>query len=100
MQNIQIMNDEQTHISEYASYVKTIIILLLLTALNIIFAGIDPVSFTPAILLAISCLQAYIALSWLMHLRFDNKLFRFLVMGVFFLFFVVIVILFLDYKLR
>jgi caa(3)-type oxidase subunit IV len=94
------MSEEKPHITEYATYAKAIIALILLTAINIALAGIKPVPFTPAIIMAISCIQAYIALAWLMHLKFDSNLFRFLVFGVFFLFFVVIVILFLDYKLR
>lgn len=94
------MSDEKPHITEYATYAKAVIALLVLAAINIALAGLKPVSFTPAIIMIISCIQAYIALAWLMHLKFDSGLFRFLVSGVFFLFFIVIVILFLDYKLR
>jgi caa(3)-type oxidase subunit IV len=94
------MNEEKPHITEYATYAKAVIAILLLAAINIALAGIKPVSFTPAIIMVISCIQAYIALAYLMHLKFDSSLFRFLVFGVFFLFFIVIVILFLDYKLR
>lgn len=94
------MNEEKPHITEYATYAKAVIAILLLAAINIALAGIEPVSFTPAIIMLISCIQAYIALAYLMHLKFDSSLFRLLVFGVFFLFLIVIVILFLDYKLR
>lgn len=94
------MSGEKPHITEYATYAKAIIAILLLAVINIGLAGIKPVPFTPAIIMIISCIQAYIALAYLMHLKFDSGLFRFLVFGVFFLFFIVIVILFLDYKLR
>ena len=94
------MDNEKSHITEYASYARTVVVLLLLTALNIIVANLKLASFAPAIIMVISSIQAFIALSWLMHLKFDSRLFRFLVFGVFFLFFIVIVILFLDYKLR
>lgn len=94
------MNEEKPHITEYATYAKAVIAILFLAAINIVLTGIKPVPFTPAIIMVISCVQAYIALAYLMHLKFDSGLFRFLVFGVFFLFFIVIVILFLDYKLR
>jgi caa(3)-type oxidase subunit IV len=94
------MDEHKTHIKSYEMYVKTVIILLVLAALNIIIATIGPVAFKPVIIMLITCVQAFIALAWLMHLKFDNILFRSLVIGVFVLFFVTIVILFLDYNLR
>lgn len=94
------MHNEKPHITEYTTYTKAVIVLLFLAALNIALAGIQSVPFKPAFIMLISCIQAFIALTWLMHLKFDSRLLRFLVFGVFFLFFVTIVILFLDYYLR
>jgi cytochrome c oxidase subunit IV len=81
-------------------YAKAVIVLMVLATCNIVIAEIKPVPYTSAIIMIITCIQAFIALSWLMHLRFDNKLFRFLVLGVFVLYAMTIVILFLDYNLR
>jgi cytochrome c oxidase subunit 4 len=48
----------------------------------------------------IATVQAAIALNWFMHLKWDNKLIRALVIGLFLLYAVVIVITFLDYEFR
>jgi cytochrome c oxidase subunit 4 len=84
----------------YPMYARTAIILLILTALNIFLASLERVSNKQVVILLICSLQAYIVLNWFMHLKFDNKFLKYLVLGIFIFFFVIIVITFLDYKFR
>jgi cytochrome c oxidase subunit IV len=94
------MNNDKLHIAGYGMYVKTLIVLLILTALNITLATLSHGSWTAGIILLIASVQAGITLTWFMHLRWDNRLFRIMVMGVFTLYVIVIIITFLDYNFR
>jgi cytochrome c oxidase subunit IV len=93
------MSNETKHTETYSKYGIVAIVLLAFSALNILMAG-SSLSWAPALIIFIACIQAYIALSWFMHLRYDNVFLRVLVFGVFMLFAVVVVITFLDYKFR
>jgi cytochrome c oxidase subunit IV len=94
------MENEKNHITEYSTYVIVWAVLLLLTAVNIMIATASHGKWIAPIISLISIIQAGIALNWFMHLRWDNKLFRGLVIGVFLLYAVVLIITFLDYKFR
>lgn len=92
--------NETHHHEGYRVYAITAIVLLALTALNIFIAGLSHSVIISGIIIFISMVQAFIALTWFMHLRYDNMLFKSLVIGVFFLYAVVIVITFFDYLFR
>jgi cytochrome c oxidase subunit IV len=94
------MKDEHSHIASYRMYAKTLIILLFLTALNIILAILKPVDWTNGIILLIASVQAGIALTWFMHVKWDSRLIRTLVIGVFILYAAIVIITFLDYNFR
>jgi cytochrome c oxidase subunit IV len=94
------MGNDKSHIPPYGMYLKTVVILLLLTALNITIATLGHSNWTAGIIVAIATIQAGIMLTWFMHLRWDNKLFRTLVIGVFVLYAIIVIITFLDYKFR
>lgn len=94
------MSDNKEHITSSATYAKTLIALLLLTALNIFIATISHAKWVAGFIILIAVIQAGIALTWFMHLKWDTRFMRILVAGVFILFAVVIIITFLDYKFR
>jgi cytochrome c oxidase subunit 4 len=94
------MSDKETHISEYSTYAKVAVALLLLTAFNIGLATLSHTKWIAGFIVLVSVIQAGIALTWFMHLKWDNKLLRIMVIGVFALYAVVIVITFLDYWFR
>jgi cytochrome c oxidase subunit IV len=95
--NYFIMKSNQ---NEYLIYAKVLIVMLVLTALNITLATVHHGWWTPGAIILAACIQAFIALVWFMHLRWNSLLYRLLVAGVFFVYLLVIVLLFFDYKLR
>jgi cytochrome c oxidase subunit 4 len=94
------MQNEKNHITENIVYIKTWVVMLLLTALNLTVATVTHRKWIAGVIVLISVIQAAIALNWFMHLRWDNRLFRVLVIGVFLLYAVVLVITFIDYSFR
>jgi cytochrome c oxidase subunit IV len=94
------MSEEKNHITEYATYAKVYIALLFLTALNITIATYSHSAWVAGFIIFIATIQAAIALNWFMHLKWDNKLLRMLVIFLFLLYIVVILITFLDYSFR
>jgi cytochrome c oxidase subunit IV len=94
------MSEEKNHITEYTTYVKVYIALLFLTALNITIATYSHSAWVAGFIVLIATIQAAIALNWFMHLQWDNKLIRSLVIFLFLLYIVVILITFLDYSFR
>jgi cytochrome c oxidase subunit 4 len=94
------MESEKNHITEYIVYIKTWAILLVLTAINLTIATVSHGKLIAGIIVLVSVIQAVVALNWYMHLRWDNRLFRVLVIGVFLMYAVILIITFLDYKFR
>ena len=94
------MHNEKNHITENIVYIKTWVVLLLLTALNLTIVTVTHRKWIAGVIILISVVQAMIALNWFMHLRWDNRLFRVLVIGVFSLYAVILIITFLDYFFR
>ena len=94
-----VTNKDQNGLS-YMLYAKVAIILLILTALNISIAGAVHSAIASGIIVLVAAVQAFIALSWFMHLKFDNLFLRILVISVFVLFIMVVVIIMFDYLFR
>ena len=94
------MESEKNHITGYFTYVKVWIVLLFFTALNITLATLSHAKWIAPTIFLIAIIQAAVALNWFMHLRWDNKLFRGLVIGVFVFYAVILLVTFLDYKFR
>jgi cytochrome c oxidase subunit IV len=94
------MSKNSPHTATYFDYLKTGIILMVLTALNIFIAGFVHSEFISGLIILISAIQATITLIWLMHLDLDSKMMRIFVAGVFVLFIIVIIITFFDYSFR
>jgi cytochrome c oxidase subunit 4 len=94
------MSEDKNHITEYSTYAKVLVALLFLTAINITIATYSHSAWVAGFIVLIATIQAAIALNWFMHLKWDNKLIRALVIGLFLLYAVVILVTFLDYSFR
>ena len=94
------MSDEKEHISTYGAYAKVLVVLLLLSALNIIIGTLSHGPWISGTIVLIATVQATITLTWFMHLKWSDRFLRIFVAGVFLLFAVVILLTFVDYKFR
>jgi cytochrome c oxidase subunit IV len=94
------MDSEKTHITEYRVYGQVLLVLLILTTITITVTWIDLAAWSVFIALLIASVKAGIVLTYFMHLKFDNSLYRVLVIMVLLIFALVILLTFFDYLLR
>jgi len=94
------MSEEKHHIVPYRVYVIVLLALLALTFASIGITSIEMGELTVAAALIFACVKTYLVLIYFMHLKYDKKYIAAMVAFVFLLFFVVIVITFLDYLYR
>jgi len=94
------MEGEHKHITSYTLYAKILIGLLILTFVTIAVTYIDLKALTVIVAMGIACVKAFIVLTYFMHLKYDGKMLRFFVAGVFIIYFLVILITFFDYLFR
>lgn len=94
------MSEEKHHIVPYRVYVFVLLALLVLTFASIGITSIELGEFTVAAALIFACIKTYLVLTYFMHLKYDKKYIVAMVIFVFAIFFVVIVITFLDYLYR
>ncbi len=94
------MSEEKHHIVPYRVYIIVLLGLLALTFASIGITSIEMGELTVAAALIFACIKTYLVLTWFMHLKYDKKYIAAMVAFVFLLFFVVIVITFLDYLYR
>jgi len=94
------MSEEKHHVVPYRVYVIVLIALLALTFASIGITSIELGELTVAAALIFACIKTYLVLIYFMHLKYDKKYIAAMVAFVFLLFFVVIVITFLDYLYR
>jgi cytochrome c oxidase subunit 4 len=94
------MSEEKHHIVPYRVYVFVLLALLVLTFASIGITSIELGEFTVAAALIFACVKTFLVLTYFMHLKYDKKYIVAMVIFVFAIFFVVIVITFLDYLYR
>jgi cytochrome c oxidase subunit 4 len=94
------MSEEKHHVVPYRVYVVVLLALLVLTFASIGITSIEMGMFTVTAALVFACIKTYLVLTYFMHLKYDKKYITAMVVFVFVLFFVVIVITFLDYLYR
>ena len=94
------MSEEHTHITDYKTLALVLLSLLLLTFITIEVTSFDLATWNVALALIIACVKVFIVLTFFMHLKYENLLLKMLVGGVFLLFFIVVIITFLDYANR
>ena len=93
------MPDNHTVVS-YKTQALVLITLVILTGLSVAVTQINlgPLTVTTALLLATA--KASLVLTYFMHLKFDNRFFAIMVIGVAVLYAIVIFVTFLDYLYR
>lgn len=94
------MSEEKHHIVPYRVYIIVLLALLALTFASIGITGIELGAYTVAGALLFACIKSYLVLTYFMHLKYDKKYIAAMVIFVFAIFFVVIIITFLDYSYR
>lgn len=93
------MSENHTIVS-YKTQALVLLALLVLTGLSVAITQINlgPLTVSAALLLA--TVKASLVLVYFMHLKFDNRFFAFMVIGVIILIGIVIFVTFLDYLYR
>ncbi len=94
------MANNGSHITEYKVLTRILVTLMFLTFLTISVTSIDLAAFTVTIALLIAGVKSFLVLSYFMHLKYESLLLRILVSMVFVLFFVIVLITFIDYSFR
>ncbi len=94
------MENHENHITPYTTHAKVLLALLFLTFATIAVTNINLGPLTVSVALIIACIKAGIVLTWFMHLKFEEPIFRYMVLGVFILFALIIFITFFDYAFR
>jgi len=94
------MSEEKQHITPYATYIWILAALLILTFATVAITNVNlgPLSVTTAMLIA--SIKATLVLLYFMHLKFDQKIYRFMTTVVLLVFFMVIIFTFFDYLFR
>jgi cytochrome c oxidase subunit 4 len=94
------MENEKHHIVPYSTYLLILAGLLILTGVSVAVTQINLGAVTVTIAMLIAAVKSSLVLSIFMHLRFDNKMYTFMAIGVILLIGVLIFITFLDYLYR
>ena len=94
------MSNEKHHIVPVRTYIFVLIALLSLTFASIGVVSIELGKYTVAAALIFATIKSFLVLSYFMHLKYDKPYIKAMVGFVFAIFFVVIIITFLDYLYR
>jgi cytochrome c oxidase subunit IV len=94
------MEDHTNHISSYSLNGKVLIILLLLTMTSVLAISFHLGALTVTLALLIATVKGGIVMSYFMHLKFEYRLLRLLVMGVLLLYIAIVLGTFTDYLYR
>ena len=94
------MSEHKNHISSYTSHIVVLLSLLLLTVLTVTITSVHLGPFNTAAAMLIASIKGAIVLLYFMHLKFDEKIYRFMVTLVLAIYAVVIIITFFDYLYR
>ena len=94
------MESTNQHIVPYKTYILILGMLVILTGISVAVTHIELGALTVAIALLIATIKSSLVLIYFMHLKFDNKLFTMMLIGVILLMGAVIFVTFLDYLYR
>jgi cytochrome c oxidase subunit 4 len=94
------MSEHKNHISTYKSQILVLLSLIVLTVLTVVITSVHLGPFNTAAAMLIATVKASIVLLYFMHLKFDEKIYRFMVTLVLAIYSVVIIITFFDYLYR
>lgn len=94
------MEQHENHITSFKTNALVLVGLLFLTWVTIVVAGIELGPLTVTVALLVACVKGAVVLTWFMHLKFEQPIFRIMVIGVFILFALIIGLTFFDYAFR
>jgi len=94
------MSEDKHHVVPLRVYIIVLLTLLALTFASIGITSIELGVYTVVGALLFACVKTFLVLTYFMHLKYDKKYIRAMVTFVFAIFFVVIIITFLDYLYR
>jgi cytochrome c oxidase subunit 4 len=94
------MENNKHHITPYSSHLSILIILLVLTLTSVLVTQIHFSTFSVGIALIIASVKVSLVLIFFMHLKYESKMIKGMVAGVFSLFILVVIVTFIDYLLR
>jgi cytochrome c oxidase subunit 4 len=94
------MSEHKNHISTYKSQILVLLTLIMLTVLTVVITSVHLGPFNTAAAMLIASIKGAIVLLYFMHLKFDEKIYRFMVTLVLAIYVVVIIITFFDYLYR
>jgi cytochrome c oxidase subunit 4 len=90
-------DNHKNHIVDYKFNILVFIDLLILTLITIEIAQFDFQELTVVVALMVATIKTYLVGTYFMHLKFENKFLRAIVLGVGLLFIAVLIVLFSDY---
>ena len=88
------------HIVSYKTYIYILLTLIALTFISIGVTSIELEALTVTVALLLATIKTCIVLWYFMHLKFDQKIYLIMVIGVIVIFIVVILITLIDYIYR
>ncbi|MCG8702155.1 MAG: cytochrome C oxidase subunit IV family protein [Bacteroidales bacterium] len=94
------MSNEKHHISSFTSHAIVLLVLLLLTTITVVVAEINFGKLSIAVAIGVASIKATIVVTWFMHLKFENRFIKGVVIGVFVVYALVLIITFFDYGFR
>lgn len=94
------MENSSHHIVPYKVYLIVLAALIAMTGISVAVTQIDLGAVTIAVALLLATVKSSLVLIYFMHLKFENRMFTLMVLGVTLLTGVVIFVTFLDYLFR
>ena len=94
------MEDKKQHISSFNSLLMVLIGLFIMTGISVMVTEIHFSTFSVGVALLLASIKGYLVLTYFMHLKYDEPIFRIMVLLILLLFAIVIGITFIDYLLR
>ena len=94
------MSEEKHHVVPYRVYIFVLLALITLTLASIEITSIELGAYAVAGALIFACIKSFLVLTYFMHLKYDKRYIRIMVVFVFAIFVVVLVVTMLDYIYR
>jgi cytochrome c oxidase subunit 4 len=92
--------DNSKHIVSYKTFIFVWLLLLVLTIITVLVAQIDLGYFNVAVALLVATSKAALVIFYFMHLKYENKFFKFIVFMTFFILAIFIGLTFFDVAYR
>lgn len=94
------MSEDKNHVVPYKNHFLVLLLLIALTGITVAITSVELGPYNTAAAMVIATIKALIVLLYFMHLRFDQKIYRFMTTIVLLIFIAVVIITFFDYLYR